>query len=59
LAQAIEVKRQKKRWNPWFSGQIRSECIEFMANQHLPDPKKMMEVVPAYEYCGNILAVAV
>jgi sulfur dioxygenase len=50
---------EEHRWNSRFAGRSRSEFIEFMANLNLPDPKKMMEAVPANEHCGNVLAVAV
>jgi glyoxylase-like metal-dependent hydrolase (beta-lactamase superfamily II) len=47
---------EEKRWNPRFVGRTRDQFIEFMANLNLPDPKKIMEAVPANEQCGNVLA---
>jgi sulfur dioxygenase len=50
---------EEKQWNPRFAGRSRDSFIEFMGNLNLPDPKKMMEAVPANELCGNVIAVAV
>ncbi|MCX7593833.1 MAG: MBL fold metallo-hydrolase [Fischerella sp.] len=50
---------EEKRWNPRFVGRDRNNFIELMANLNLPDPKKMMEAVPANEQCGNVMAIAV
>lgn len=55
---------EEKRWNPRFVEYInksfslkkRQNFIEFMNNLNLPDPKKIMEAVPANERCGfNII----
>ncbi|WP_373529455.1 MBL fold metallo-hydrolase [Nostoc sp.] len=46
---------EEKQWNPRFVGRTRSQFIEFMNNLNLPDPKKIMEAVPANERCGNAL----
>ncbi|GAB4377553.1 MAG: MBL fold metallo-hydrolase [Elainellaceae cyanobacterium] len=53
---------EEKRWNPRFVRQNgeasalkdRASFIEFMNNLHLPDPKKIMEAVPANERCGRV-----
>lgn len=45
---------EEKRWNPRFAGRSRDSFIEFMANLNLPDPKRMMEAVPANEQCGRL-----
>jgi sulfur dioxygenase len=50
---------EEKRWNPRFFGRSRDEFIAFMNKLNLPNPKKMMEAVPANEQCGNVMAVAV
>ncbi|WP_127083859.1 MBL fold metallo-hydrolase [Dulcicalothrix desertica] len=47
---------EEKLWNPRFVGLTQSEFIELMANLNLPDPKKIMEAVPANEKCGNVAA---
>lgn len=55
---------EEKRWNPRFverDGEVsslknRENFIEFMNNLNLPDPKKIMEAVPANERCGKIAA---
>ncbi|MDX2242926.1 MAG: MBL fold metallo-hydrolase [Leptolyngbyaceae cyanobacterium bins.302] len=45
---------EEKRWNPRFAGRSRESFIEFMASLDLPNPKKMMEAVPANERCGRV-----
>jgi sugar (pentulose or hexulose) kinase len=50
---------EEKRWNPRFAKRSRESFIELMQNLNLPDPKKMMEAVPANERCGRITAIAV
>ncbi|MGB7275487.1 MAG: MBL fold metallo-hydrolase [Geitlerinemataceae cyanobacterium] len=47
---------EEKQWNPRFVGRDRREFIEFMANLNLPNPKKMMEAVPANQRCGRVAA---
>ncbi len=48
---------EEKRWNPRFVGRDLQEFIEFMNNLKLPNPKKMMEAVPANENCGELVAI--
>lgn len=49
---------EEKHWNPRFVGRDRADYIDFMNNLNLPDPKKMMEAVPANERCGRtVIAV--
>ena len=43
---------EEKCLNPRFAGRTRDEFIVFMRNLNLPNPKKMMEAVPANEHCG-------
>ncbi len=45
---------EEKRWNPRFVGKDRDRFIEFMNNLDLPDPKKIMEAVPANQDCGQV-----
>ena len=47
---------EEKQFNPRFAGRDRDDFIRFMNNLNLPDPKKMMEAVPANERCGRKLA---
>ena len=44
---------EEKSWNLRFVGRDRSNFIQFMNNLKLPNPKKMMEAVPANEQCGQ------
>ncbi|NBD17619.1 MAG: MBL fold metallo-hydrolase [Cyanobacteria bacterium] len=44
---------EEKQYNPRFVGRTRDQFIEFMNNLNLPDPKKMMEAVPANQKCGQ------
>ena len=49
---------EEKQWNPRFANRDKNNFIEFMNNLNLPNPKKMMEAVPANELCGNVIAVS-
>ncbi len=49
---------EEKQWNPRFVGQTRESFINLMANLNLPNPKKIMEAVPANQECGKV-AIAV
>jgi glyoxylase-like metal-dependent hydrolase (beta-lactamase superfamily II) len=51
--QTVSIIGEEKRWNPRFVGRDRANFIQFMNNLNLPDPKKMMEAVPANERCGR------
>jgi sulfur dioxygenase len=52
--QTVSTIAEEKRWNPRFAGRSRESFIEFMASLDLPNPKKMMEAVPANERCGRV-----
>ncbi|MCC0177229.1 MBL fold metallo-hydrolase [Waterburya agarophytonicola K14] len=54
--QTVSTIGEEKQWNPRFAGRDRENFIQFMDNLNLPDPKKMMEAVPANEKCGRKLA---
>ena len=54
--QTVSTIGEEKSLNPRFVGRDRAEFIEFMNNLNLPDPKKMMEAVPANESCGRVTA---
>lgn len=56
--QTVSTIGEEKRWNPRFAGRDRPSFIEFMNNLNLPDPRKMMEAVPANEMCGRLAAIA-
>ncbi|WP_036482209.1 MBL fold metallo-hydrolase [Myxosarcina sp. GI1] len=45
---------EEKRWNSRFAGRERASFIRLMNNLDLPDPKKMMEAIPANKLCGNV-----
>jgi sulfur dioxygenase len=55
----ISTVGEEKRWNPRFANRSRESFIELMQNLNLPDPKKMMEAVPANERCGKVMAMAI
>lgn len=44
---------EEKKFNPRFAGGDRAEFIQLMANLNLPNPKKIMEAVPANQRCGQ------
>jgi sulfur dioxygenase len=45
---------EETKYNPRFAGRNRTQFIEFLNSLNLPDPKKIMEAVPANERCGNL-----
>ena len=45
---------EEKCLNPRFTGRTRDQFITLMGNLNLPNPKKMMEAVPANEGCGQV-----
>lgn len=56
--QTVSTIGEEKRWNQRFVGHNRDEFIQLMANLDLPNPKKIMEAVPANQRCGNVAAYA-
>jgi sulfur dioxygenase len=55
--QTVSTIGEEKRWNPRFVDRTKPDFIEFMQNLNLPDPKKMMEAVPANQACGQVVTV--
>lgn len=51
--QTVSTIGEEKRFNPRFLGRDRQGFIEFMDDLNLPDPKKIMEAVPANQLCGQ------
>lgn len=49
---------EEKRWNRRLTGRTREEFISIMDNLNLPNPKKMMDSVPANERSGLPVVVA-
>lgn len=49
---------EEKQWNPRFVGRNRDQFIEFMDTLNLPNPKKIMEAVPANQQCGKVLVTS-
>ncbi|MEO0378153.1 MAG: MBL fold metallo-hydrolase [Cyanobacteria bacterium P01_A01_bin.17] len=47
---------EEKRLNSRFVGRDRKQFIAFMGQLDLPDPKKIMEAVPANQSCGSVAA---
>lgn len=56
--QTVSTIVEEKRFNPRFVGKDRASFIQFMDTLNLPDPKKIMEAVPANERCGNVVVTA-
>lgn len=54
--QTVSTIGEEKCWNPRFAGHSRNQFIELMKNLNLPQPKKILEAVPANQHCGRILA---
>ncbi|VEP15043.1 Beta-lactamase domain protein [Hyella patelloides LEGE 07179] len=55
--QTVSTIGEEKRFNPRFVGKNRESFITFMDNLNLPNPKKIMEAVPANERCGKVVSV--
>ncbi|MEL7228079.1 MAG: MBL fold metallo-hydrolase [Cyanobacteria bacterium P01_D01_bin.36] len=55
--QTLSTVGEEKRLNPRFAGRSREQFIDFMGSLNLPDPKKMMEAVPANQSCGQLAPV--
>lgn len=53
--QTVSTIGEEKGWNPRFAGRSRNQFIELMKNLNLPQPKKMLEAVPANQHCGRVL----
>ncbi len=53
--QTVSTIGEEKSWNPRFVGRDRSNFIQLMNNLNLPDPKKMMEAIPANKSCGEVI----
>lgn len=47
---------EEKRWNPRLAGQGREDFIALMDSLNLPNPRKIMEAVPANQQCGKVTA---
>lgn len=56
--QTVSTIGEEKQFNPRFAGQTRDSFIQLMANLNLPNPKKIMEAVPANQQCGNVPVAA-
>ncbi len=52
--QTVSTIGEEKRFNPRFLGRDRQSFVAFMAALNLPDPKKIMEAVPANQQCGKV-----
>lgn len=48
---------EEKQLNPRFVGKNREQFIELMTNLNLPNPKNIMEAVPANQRCGSAVGV--
>ncbi len=44
---------EEKQYNPRLAGQSKAEFVELMGSLNLPNPKKIMEAVPANQHCGQ------
>lgn len=51
--QTVSTIGEEKQFNPRFVGRDRDNFIQLMGSLNLPNPKKMMEAVPANQTCGQ------
>ena len=56
--QTVSTIGEEKHFNPRFVGKDRASFIQFMNNLNLPDPKRIMEAVPANKRCGKVVVTA-
>ncbi|ABA21415.1 Beta-lactamase-like protein [Trichormus variabilis ATCC 29413] len=52
--QTVSTIGEEKKFNLRLVGRSRSEFIELMGNLNLPNPRKIMEAVPANQRCGDV-----
>ncbi|MEO1466426.1 MAG: MBL fold metallo-hydrolase [Cyanobacteria bacterium J06633_1] len=55
--QTVSTIAEEKQFNPRFVGRDRTSFVQFMNSLNLPNPKKMMEAVPANRGCGKVMAL--
>lgn len=53
--QTVSTIGEEKQFNPRLVGRDRQDFIDYMGSLNLPDPKKIMEAVPANQLCGQRL----
>ncbi len=51
--QTVSTIGEEQQFNPRLIGRDRQEFIDYMESLNLPDPKKIMEAVPANQLCGQ------
>ncbi len=54
--QTVSTIKEEKQFNPRFAGHSRSDFITLMQNLNLPNPKKLMEALPANQACGKVVS---
>ncbi|WP_072621255.1 MBL fold metallo-hydrolase [Spirulina major] len=52
--QTVSTIGEEKQHNPRLAGQSRDQFITLMSGLDLPNPKKIMEAVPANQHCGQV-----
>lgn len=56
--QTVSTIAEEKQFNPRFVGRDRSSFMGFMNRLSLPNPKRMMEAVPANQGCGKEMIIS-
>ncbi|MEA5418599.1 MBL fold metallo-hydrolase [Spirulina sp. CCNP1310] len=51
--QTVSTIGEEKQYNPRLAGQSKTAFVELMGSLNLPNPKKIMEAVPANQHCGQ------
>lgn len=52
----VSTIKEERQWNSRFKEHDRNAFIKLMNSLDLPNPKKMMEAVPANEHCGRVVS---
>ncbi len=51
--QTVSTIGEEKQYNPRLAGQSKTAFVKLMGSLNLPNPKKIMEAVPANQHCGQ------
>lgn len=51
--QTVSTIGEEKQYNPRLAGQSKTAFVQLMGSLNLPNPKKIMEAVPANQHCGQ------
>lgn len=59
VGMTVSTIEEEAAFNPRLAGKSREEFMDFMDHLNLPNPRKIMEAVPANLHCGNLAKIAI